>query len=401
MLFQANRHEPVLDVPWSESHARATIRDIVADLERALGSDIGWPDHPLDGVDGPTRKKSLYLGSSGALSAMSLLETEGVVSLRIRPSELIKRIYESYLIEPDTGSVVPSYFLGEVGILLVLWRLTGSNEAADRLATLIRANESNPANEALWGAPGTAVGALHMYAWTEHPRWRELYLENAEQIWATWLPSEAVHCHVWTQDLWGGTHQLLGAGHGFAGNAYALLRGAALLPENQRGLLYDRCLETLRATAVIDGDAVNWPARVRDSGPVEKDMLMQWCHGAPGMVTALTDIPQQRSADLDQLLIMAGNAVWRAGPLTKGYGLCHGTAGNGYAFLKLYGRTGSALWLNRARAFAMHAMQQYDRTRQEYGRGRYTLWTGDPGLAVFLWDCITGSSHLPGLDRLG
>jgi Lanthionine synthetase C-like protein len=401
MLFQANRHEPVLDAPWSEAHARATIGDIVADLEQALGSDIGWPDHPLDGVDGPTLRKSLYFGSSGALAAMSFLEREGIVSLRIRPADLIKRIYDSYLLEPDTGSVVPSYFLGEVGILLLLWRLTGSGEAAERLATLIRANESNPANEALWGAPGTAVGALHMYSWTEDPRWRELFLENAEQIWATWLPSEAAHYHIWTQNLWGRTHQMLGAGHGFAGNVYPLLRGAALLPEPQRDLLYDRCLETLRATAVIDGAAANWPANVRDSAPIDQDMLMQWCHGAPGMVTGLADFPHQRSADLEQLLIMAGNAVWSAGPLTKGYGLCHGTAGNGYAFLKLYQRTGSTLWLERARAFAMHAMNQYDRIRREYGRGRYTLWTGDPGLAVFVWDCITGSSRMPGLDQLG
>jgi len=24
-----------------------------------------------------------------------------------------------------------------------------------------------------------------------------------------------------------------------------------------------------------------------------------------------------------------------------------------------------------------------------YGMGRYSLWTGDIGLAIFLWDCIT------------
>lgn len=39
----------------------------------------------------------------------------------------------TYRAEPDTGQVVPSYFLGEVGILLVLWLLTVSGLAADRL----------------------------------------------------------------------------------------------------------------------------------------------------------------------------------------------------------------------------------------------------------------------------
>ena len=50
---------------------------------------------------------------------MWYLERAGAVSLRIKPAGLIGRIYESYLAEPDTGEVVPSYFLGEVGILLI------------------------------------------------------------------------------------------------------------------------------------------------------------------------------------------------------------------------------------------------------------------------------------------
>jgi hypothetical protein len=31
-----------------------------------------------------------------------------------------------------------------------------------------------------------------------------------------------------------------------------------------------------------------------------------------------------------------GELTWRAGPLAKGANLCHGTAGNGYAFLALF-----------------------------------------------------------------
>ena len=38
--------------------------------------------------------------------------------------------------------------------------------------------------------------------------------------------------------------------------------------------------------------------------------------------------------------------------------LCHGTAGNGFAFLELARRTGDEVWLHRAQRFAMHAMQQ-------------------------------------------
>ena len=103
---------------------------------------------------------------------------------------------------------------------------------------------------------------------------------------------------------------------------------------------------------------------------------------------------------MDEMLLQAGNLTWKAGPLAKGHGLCHGTAGNGYAFLKLHRRTGDAVWLARARAFAMHAIGQGERMRQEFGRGRYSLWTGDPGVAVYLWHCMNGGSDMPSLDVL-
>lgn len=81
--------------------------------------------------------------------------------------------------------------------------------------------------------------------------------------------------------------------------------------------------------------------------------------------------------------------------MVKGANLCHGTAGNGYAFLALFERTGDESWLERARAFAMHAIAQVIRERGERGRGRYTLWTGDPGTALCLADCLDGSGGLP------
>jgi hypothetical protein len=94
---------------------------------------------------------------------------------------------------------------------------------------------------------------------------------------------------------------------------------------------------------------------------------------------------------------MGGELTWRAGPLAKGSGLCHGTAGNGYAFLCLYRLTGERVWLERARAFAMHAIAQHEAERALHGRGRFSLWTGDPGLACFLWDCVRERDAYPTL----
>ena len=97
----------------------------------------------------------------------------------------------------------------------------------------------------------------------------------------------------------------------------------------------------------------------------------------------------------ERLLLAGGELTWRAGPLAKGANLCHGTAGNGYAFLALFERTGDELWLERARAFAMHALDQVARARAQHGRGRYTLWTGDAGTALYLADCVAGGGARP------
>jgi hypothetical protein len=76
-----------------------------------------------------------------------------------------------------------------------------------------------------------------------------------------------------------------------------------------------------------------------------------------------------------------------------------GTAGNGFALLKLFARTGDELWLGRARRFAMHAAAQVEADRSRYGRGRHTLWTGDLGTAMYLRGCLDGGSELPASEQ--
>ena len=64
-------------------------------------------------------------------------------------------------------------------------------------------------------------------------------------------------------------------------------------------------------------------------------------------------------------------------------------------FLALLERTGDELWLERARAFAMHAISQVARARAADGRGHYSLWSGDPGTALYIADCLAGGGDLP------
>jgi hypothetical protein len=46
----------------------------------------------------------------------------------------------------------------------------------------------------------------------------------------------------------------------------------------------------------------------------------------------------------------------------------------------------------------MHAIEQVERARTTYGRGRYTLWTGDLGTALYLQSCLDADAAFPTLD---
>jgi hypothetical protein len=46
----------------------------------------------------------------------------------------------------------------------------------------------------------------------------------------------------------------------------------------------------------------------------------------------------------------------------------------------------------------MHAVQQVNEQRTEVGRGRYTLWTGDIGVALYLRACLDAQPAFPTID---
>ena len=86
------------------------------------------------------------------------------------------------------------------------------------------------------------------------------------------------------------------------------------------------------------------------------------------------------------------DAFWPAHPSDDGVG-----DGNASFY---FGAAGVmwAIWLDRARQFAMTAIVKYRGAKIAVGRGRYSLWTGDVGLAVYLRDCITGEPRFPTID---
>ena len=393
-LFEPNRHERLSGTPWDAELARQAIDTIVRDCEARFSDDGYWPAHPLDHEGHPPDQPytGLFIGAAGVIYALDVFARAGLARPAARFAPVVAELEGRNWRELQTGGWgMDAYLIGRSGILLTHYRIAPSGEIADRLAQSIEANTHHRTRELMWGAPGTMHAALAMHEWTGEARWAELYRAGAKALAAS-LQRHGT-CELWTQEIWGHRLVMLGAAHGYAGNVGAIARGLDLLDPDERGAWLHRIVTTTRAAAMRDGPLANWPPEW--PGSVRSKPLVQWCHGAPGFVVGLAGLADAR---LDDVLLAAGELIWTAGPIVKGGGLCHGTAGNGYALLKLFRRTGDERWLERARAFAMHAIAQCERHAAEYGMRRYSLYTGDPGTAIYLMHCLDGTDAWPGLD---
>ena len=389
---------PLAEIAWDDTAAEAAIQRIVSDIRARFTPEGLWPLHPADASPQDTQPQtSLYFGAAGVIWALDHLARDSAIA----PGETFAGHLDTVLqrnhaeLEALGRLPAPSWLFGSSGILFTQNKITPSAAREDALADLIAANTDDPACELMWGAPGTMLVALALYRATGASRWAALYRDGVNALQAALTFDPEIGADMWTQLLYGKPARYLGAAHGFAGNAFALIAGRELIEPATWAKLAARLAATIEATAVRKPHGINWPSHLGSLRAGTED-LTQHCHGAPGMINALSHL---ETLD-DDLLIDAGDLVWAAGPLAKGSNLCHGTAGNGLAFLKLFTRTGDQLWLDRARAFAMHAIAQSDAEAISTGQRRYSLWTGDAGLACFLWECLTAHSRFPTMDVL-
>ena len=386
MLFRRELHEPLTDKAWDDEWARNAIRGVIEDADANFDPDGLWPVEEWDGWEAPHPLKDLYVGASGVIWALDALRRRGLGETEIDLTAAARRTLDlwqgasDYSQWDDVPSAAPSaLLLGETGPLLALWRLEPRPELADRLFVRVRENVANEAIEIMWGAPGTMLVAQAMLDWTGEDRWAEAWRESAEAV-CTMREEDG----LWTNRLYGETFRSLTPPHGLVGNVRAL---QPALDAQRCAKLEQETADVLARLAVTEDGLANWPRREG----ADADQL-QWCSGAPGILTCAASY-------LDEELLLAGaELIWRAGPpgMKKGSGICHGTAGNGHAFLKVFERTGDELWLDRARRFAVHAVEQVERR----GKGRYSLFTGDVGVALYVADCLDGRSAYPVIDSL-
>jgi Lanthionine synthetase C-like protein len=375
MLYRPETFEPLTDEPWDEEHVREAIRRLVGDADAAFDPDTLWPAHEWDGWQAALPMKNLYVGAAGMIWALAELRDRGHAESGTDLAAAALRALELWRAEPDSmaGEILPqppesALLTGETGILLAAHRLAPSDELADDLRARIRANLANEAEDLMWGTPGTLVAAAEL-------GWDDLACESADA-----LSARRDADGLWTQHLWGEVFKGLGAPHGAAGNVRALLR----VDDPRNEALMRETAVLLAGRAIREDGLASWGGEGK----------LQWCGGAPGIVVSAWDYLDE------ELLLAAAELVWRAGAHReeKGHGICHGTAGNGFALLKTFARTGDELWLERARRFAVHALAQAEQAGAANGRRRYSLWTGDAGTALFAAACLDVDPRYPLLD---
>jgi len=130
---------------------------------------------------------------------------------------------------------------------------------------------------------------------------------------------------------------LWGEGHGSTGVINQLMEIPEIMNNQTARSLIKSTFDYYLTLQLPDG---NFPTPTQAPLPTEPNVLVQWCHGAPGFMPVLTkayyifgDNKYLQSAE------KAANCTWQRGILTKGLMLCHGVSGNTYMFLDMYRRT--------------------------------------------------------------
>ena len=198
----------------------------------------------------------------------------------------------------------------------------------------------------------------------------------------------------------------LGTSHGSAGVLVQLLGVPELLEE---GSMYrDMIVKTLDHIVANQFPSGNFPSEYYE---VDEDVLVQWDHGAPGVLGALVKAAHvlQEDTYLDSAH-RAADCVWERGLLYKGLQLCHGIVGNTYMQIFMYKYTAEEKYMYRAlqfQEFVRSMPELYDVALMRYPTPNpYGFYIGSFESSIMLWTDLLAVSDqedflglsMPGYD---
>jgi lantibiotic modifying enzyme len=132
----------------------------------------------------------------------------------------------------------------------------------------------------------------------------------------------------------------------------------------------------------------------KSSSKSNNDELIQWCHGAPGFIPLLLEYYNDHIFHINTAL----DLIWSYGILKKGSGICHGIAGNGYAFLSTYRKTKNKQHLYQAVTFAEIILENLPEDVCKLSDHPYSLFEGLAGTTQYLLDLLIVLQEDPGWD---
>ncbi|KAL3080025.1 hypothetical protein niasHT_034583 [Heterodera trifolii] len=177
--------------------------------------------------------------------------------------------------------------------------------------------------------------------------------------------------------------EYLGAAHGVSGIYQMMLSFWDLLDASAKSDL-KQSVDWLLSTQFSDG---NFPSSSDRIGLSEE--LVHWCHGASGVLHLLivASLVFKEGKHLESAERCA-NLIWARGILRKGPGICHGVAGNGYAFLLLFRLTKNDKFLQMAHWFAFIMMAPSFEASARVPDCPWSLFEGWAGALCFLADLL-------------
>lgn len=332
-------------------------------------------------------RADIYVGLSG-ISYMFLKLSQSNVNHKFDAVGLSKAYSDcaNDALEASRASKPISFLSGNAGVHAVSAVVNKSDEDLNKFLSGVSIFEDpsyldDGADEMLVGRSGYLLGL----AWLQQQLQREILpKEETMKLSSIIIQSGRKYAakHKKKVPLMFQFHgrEYLGAAHGVS----AILLSLLTLPTND-----SKDLEDVKATIdeilKLQDETGNFPSKFDKN----ESHLVHWCHGAPGVVYLMAKAYLKfRHEEYLEACLKCGDLVWNRGLLSKGPGICHGIAGNGYVHLLLYRLTYDDIHLYRAMKFAEFLENEEFIQEARTPDRPFSLFEGTAGTVCFLIDLL-------------